>query len=294
MDITWHAKHLQVRKMAAIPLILAAFFATVLVVRGVPMSLEFSSGTMISYRDLENRPDTGAVEHVLGALLNADVKADAIQDPTTMKFGLDIQTTRVLDENLKDQTQRALAAQFGIQGAPDVLPFEPALSKAYQMQAVWAIVGALVAMAVILLFVFRRKLSLMMLPCVCLNMLAALGGMALFQVQFSLASLAGILLLIGYSVDTNILLGMRVLKRVGGEVRERVADAMKTGFMITGTTIATMVAVNLLVTHPQIDQLSAALVFGLIADLFNTWFLNAGVMIRYAERVGRKEYYVAL
>jgi len=69
---------------------------------------------------------------------------------------------------------------------------------------------------------------------------------------------------------------------------------VKTGFMITGTTIATMAAVNLLVTNASIDQLSIVIVFGLIGDLFNTWFLNAGMLIRYAERKKGKEYYVSL
>ncbi len=294
MDITWHAKHLKVRHMVAIPIVLAIFFATIVILRGVPKSLEFSSGTLISYHDLDNRPDANAVEQALGTLFGVEVKADVTQDPATSKYGLDIQTTKVLDENMENQTLQMLSQQFGILGAPDVTPFEPALSEAYMKQTVWAVLGALIAMGVILLIVFRRKVSLTMLPCVVLNMVAAFGGMALFQVQFSLASLAGFLLLIGYSIDTNILLGMSVLRRVGGDVRERVANVMKTGFMITGTTIATMAVVNLFVTNASIDQLSIVIVFGLIADLFDTWFLNAGVLIHYAEHKKGKEYYVSL
>jgi len=280
--------------MVAIPIVIAIFFATIVALRGVPASLEFSSGTLISYHNLDNRPDANGVEQALGTLFGADVKADVTQDPATSKFGLDIQTTKVLDENLENQTVQMLSQQFGIQGTHDITPFEPALSEAYMKQTVLAIVGALIAMGVILLVVFRRKVSLTMLPCIALNMIAAFGGMALFQMQFSLASLAGFLLLIGYSIDTNILLGMSVLRRVGGEVRERVANAVKTGFMITGTTIATMVVVNIFVTNASIDQLSIVIVFGLIADLFDTWFLNAGILIRHAEHKKEKEYYVSL
>jgi preprotein translocase subunit SecF len=280
--------------MITIPIVLAIFFSTIVALRGVPMSLDFSSGTLVSYHNLDNRPDANGIEQALVTLYGAEVKADVTQDPSTSKFGLDIQTTKVLDENLENQTVGMLSQQFGIQGIPDITPFEPALSEAYMKQTVLAIVGALIAMGVILLIVFRRKVSLAMLPCVVLNMIAAFGGMALFQVQFSLASLAGFLLLVGYSIDTNILLGMSVMRRVGGEVRERVANAMKTGFMITGTTIATMAVVNLFVTNASIDQLSIVIVFGLIADLFNTWFLNAGILIRHAGRKKGKEHYVSL
>jgi preprotein translocase subunit SecF len=67
---------------------------------------------------------------------------------------------------------------------------------------------------------------------------------------------------------------------------------MKTGFTITSTTLLTMLAVNLFVTNASLDQLSIVLVFGLAADLLNTWFLNAGILLRYLSK--KKTYYVAL
>lgn len=294
MDITWHTKHLKPRQMIAVPLVLAAFFAAVFFVRGVPMSIEFSSGTMISYRNLENSPNADTVESALSTVLAADVKAVTTQDSATGTFGLDIQTTKALDDNGREQVQRTMADQFGIQSTPEFYPIEPAISQTYLRGAMWAILFAFIAMFVIVLLVFRHKIVGMMLPCVALNMVWALGGLALLQMQFSLASLTGFLLMIGFSVDTNILLTTHLLKRVGGEPRERMANAMLTGFMITGTTLATMICINILVTNPSITQLATVLTFGLAGDLFNTWFLNGGALVWYTERQKRKEYYVSL
>jgi preprotein translocase subunit SecF len=187
-----------------------------------------------------------------------------------------------------------MADQFGIQSTPEFYPIEPAISQAYLRGAMWAILFAFIAMFVILLLVFRHKIVGMMLLCVGLNMVWALGGLALLQFQFSLASLTGFLLMIGFSVDTNILLTTHVLKRVGGEPRERMATAMRTGFTITGTTLATMICINILVTNPAITQLATVLTFGLAGDLFNTWFLNSGALIWYMEHQKKKEYYVSL
>ncbi len=130
MDLTWTAKHLKVRHMVTIPIVLAIFFATIVALRGVPKSLEFSSGTLISYHNLDNRPDASGVEQALGTLFGADVRVDVTQDPATAKYGIDIQTTKVLDENLENQTVQMLSQQFGIQETPDLTPFEPALSEA--------------------------------------------------------------------------------------------------------------------------------------------------------------------
>lgn len=292
MDITWHTKHLKPRQMIAIPLVLAAFFAAVFFIRGVPMSIEFSSGTMITYRNLENSPNADAVETALRAAFSAEVKA--VPTLTDNQYGLEIQTTKVLDENGKEILQRTMTERFGIKSMPEIDPIEPAESRSYFVGAMWAILCAFIAMFVIVLLVFRHKIVGGMLLCVALNMVWGLGGLALLQMQFSLAALTGFLLMIGFSVDTNILLTTHVLKRVGGEPRERMANAMLTGFMITGTSLATMICINVLVTNPSITQLATVLTFGLAGDLFNTWFLNGGGLIWYAERQKRKEYYVSL
>jgi len=64
--------------------------------------------------------------------------------------------------------------------------------------------------------------------------------------------------------------------------------------MITGTSLATMICINILVTNPSITQLVTVLTFGLAGDLVNTWFLNGGALVWYTERQKRKEYYVSL
>jgi preprotein translocase subunit SecF len=294
MDITWHTKHLKPRQMIAIPLVLAAVFAAVFLIRGVPMSIEFSSGTMITYRNLENSPNADAVESALSTVLAADVKAVITQDSAAGTFGLDIQTTKALDDNGREQVQRTMADQFGIQSTPEFYAIEPAISQTYLRGAMWAIILSFIAMFVIVLIVFRHRIVGIMLPCVALNMVWALGGLALFQMQFSLATLSGFLLMIGFSIDTNILLTEHLLRRVGGEPRERMATAMLTGWMITGTSLVTMICINILVTNAAITQLVTVLTFGLAGDLFNTWFLNGGVLIWYMERKKRKEYYVSL
>jgi preprotein translocase subunit SecF len=132
-----------------------------------------------------------------------------------------------------------------------------------------------------------------MVLCVAFDALGALGGMALFQVPFSFGSIAALLMIIGYSVDTDILLSNHMLKRFGSEARERAADAMKTGLMTTGTTIVALVAINILTTASLLFELSIVMIFGLIADVINTWFLNVGVLLRNIERQQRGEYYVS-
>jgi preprotein translocase subunit SecF len=280
------------RRMVLIPLALAACMCLFILLLGLPMSLEFSSGTLISYQGLENRPDAASIERSLQGMLQKEVKAEVTTDPVTGKFGLDIQTTALLYENGEKENQvLALLSGFGLEN-PSILPYEPALGRIYKRQAVEGILIASLAIGLCLLFVYRRKVTLLTVPCVLLDLVAAVGGMCLTRTPLSLASLAGLLLLLGYGVDTNVLLTTYVLKRFEGEPEERVASSMKTGFTITITTLLTMLAVNLFVTNSSLDQLSTVLVFGLAADLLNTWFLNAGILLRHASK--RRIYHVSL
>ena len=95
-------------------------------------------------------------------------------------------------------------------------------------------------------------------------------------------------MLIGYSVDTDILLTTRILKRQNGTVTERGLDAMKTGITMAAAAIAAMGSL-LIVTKffmPSAEILSniaAVMVIGLVADVLVTWLMNLGILRWYLE-----------
>jgi len=294
MDATWHVKHLSSRLMIAIPLLLAALLAVAILVRGIPLSTDFKEGTLIRVRGLDNAPDAGADEQTIKGLLATDVSVKVTEDTSlvTGRFGLDIEIGRVINENEENQVIGVLSTEFA--GAELETSFKgSAITSIFKEQAWEAVVGAFIGMVVILFIAFRHSAAVgIMVLCVALDALVALGGMAIFQIPLSFGSIAGLLMIIGYSVDTDILLSNHMLKRFGGDARSRAADAMKTGLMTGGTTIAALVAINLLTTASLLYELSAAMIFGVLGDLVNTWFLNVGVLLRHIERRQRREYYV--
>lgn len=297
MDITWPVKHMNSRQMIAVSLVLAAILAAAIFVRGVPMSMEFKGGTLIRVRELENSPDAGAIEPRIKEFLGAEVDVKSTEDRTrlTGKFGLDVETGKVLSDNDKAQLREILSEEFGVVGSYSAESAGPIITSVYKEQAQWAVIAAVIAMAVLLFTTFRHGLTVgVILLCIGLDMLGVVGCMAAFEVPLSLASVAGMLMLVGYLVDTHILLSVRVLKRLGGEVRERMADAMKTGLMMSGTTLIAVAAINVITITPALYQLTAVLIFGILVGIINTWFLNAGMVLWYAERQKKREYYVSI
>jgi len=109
-------------------------------------------------------------------------------------------------------------------------------------------------------------------------------------IELSLATVAALLMLIGYSVDSDILLTMRVLKRQG-KLEEKLAGAFRTGIIMTTTTITAILAMWLVALLGQITviwEIATVLLIGLVADLINTWLTNAAIIKWYVlNRGGR-------
>ena len=82
--------------------------------------------------------------------------------------------------------------------------------------------------------------SFAIILCAVSDVLLALAVFNLMGLKLNTAGVAAFLMLVGYSIDTDILLSVRVLKRKEGTVFDRVIDAMKTGMMMS---LAALIAV---------------------------------------------------
>ena len=165
----------------------------------------------------------------------------------------------------------------------------PILSKQSLNQVYYALAFAFIFMSITVFIIFRNFVPSMAVILAALSdIIIAIGGMSLFGIPLSLASVGALLMLIGYSVDTDILLTTRVLKRREGTVTERALDAMKTGLTMAAAAIGSMAALYLVVVlfipYAQVlADIAAVLIIGLVADVLATWLMNLGILRWYME-----------
>lgn len=165
----------------------------------------------------------------------------------------------------------------------------PLLSKQSVTQVYYALAFAFLFMSITVFIIFRHIVpSIAVILAALCDIIIAIGGMSLFGIPLSLASVGALLMLIGYSVDTDILLTTRVLKRREGTIIERAKDAMGTGFTMAAAAIGSMVALYLVVLFLMpnaeiLDQIAAVLIIGLVADVLATWLMNLGILRWYME-----------
>jgi preprotein translocase subunit SecF len=167
----------------------------------------------------------------------------------------------------------------------------PALSTHFIGVAINVVILAVVLSLVLVFFFFRSVApSLAVLMGALSDILIAMGAMGLLGIPLTLASFAALLMLVGFSLDTDILLTTRLLKRKG-DPRENAFDAMKTGLTMSVMAVIAFIALFILAafTHiPTYYEISAVALAGLVGDMFATWGIN-GVMILHHVESRRRE-----
>lgn len=122
------------------------------------------------------------------------------------------------------------------------------------------------------------------------NMIITLSIINMLGVKVSSAGIAAFLMLLGYSIDTDILLTSRVLKRpVGTSIFAAVLDAMKTGLTMSAAGLSATTIAFFISESPVIKQIMLILILGLLMDLLITWIQSAGLLRWYLEHKETKE-----
>lgn len=164
------------------------------------------------------------------------------------------------------------------------------LGSSFFKQAILAVIAAFVLMSIVIYIYFREPLPCFYAVfCVFGDMLFALAIFDLLNLRLTTAGVAAFLMLIGYSIDTDILLTTRVLKRKEGTVPERMATAIPTGLTMTLAAMAAIIVAYFATTSESLRQIMFVLGWGLVGDLVYTWLFNASLLRMYVEKKESKE-----
>ena len=160
----------------------------------------------------------------------------------------------------------------------------PSFADSTQRLAFLGIIAAFVGMTIMIFILFRSPI-----PCLAVvlsafsDIIVPIALMNLVGIKLSLGTVAALLMLIGYSVDSDILLTNQVLRRRGA-FYESTYRAMRTGITMTLTSLSAMTVMAIAATIFGIDLLAAigtVLAFGLATDLMNTYLFNVGLLRWY-------------
>jgi preprotein translocase subunit SecF len=164
-----------------------------------------------------------------------------------------------------------------------------ALGESFFKETFKAIIISFIFMALVVFIYFRVPIPcLAVILCAFCDIIETVAVVNLLGVKLSTAGVAAFLMLIGYSVDTDMLLTARVLRRKEGLLVDKIAGAIKTGFMMNIIAIGAVIVGLLLAQSDVLKQIMLILLIGLIFDMVNTWIQNAGLLKMYVEGKEKK------
>lgn len=159
------------------------------------------------------------------------------------------------------------------------------LGENFYRQLVIAVTISFILMSIVIFILFRTFIpSIAVIFAALADIVMTLAVVNILGIKLSVAGIAAFLMLIGYSVDTDILLTTRVLKKRGSTVNQRIYSSFKTGIFMTITGLVAVLPAFLIVTGlpDSFRQIFLILTFGLFADIINTWLTNASIIKWYA------------
>jgi preprotein translocase subunit SecF len=271
------------RQLAAVPLAILAVALLVIagwyVATGSPVNqgIEFTGGTEMQI--VVNGSPADAEQQIQEAF---SAEPESIRSvPTEDLYIVTFQTEGEGGVDPGTLTTEAEEAGFEVRSSSSV---SASFGGDTQRLALGGVLAAFAGMSVLVFAMFRTFVpSVAVVVSAFSDIAIPLALMNVLGIELSLGTVAALLMLIGYSVDSDILLNNHILRR-SGDFYESTYRAMRTGVTMTLTSIAAMIVMTITATAFGIQLLAAigtVLVFGLAADLLNTYMLNLSLLRWY-------------
>ncbi len=266
------------RQLVAIPLAVLALALVVLLVWalfvppvGTPVNpgIDFTGGTEMHVETTASQEEieaafTAEVESIQPIAAQENVYVVTFQSTDTEQIRGDAETA-----GFEIRSESTVSASFGA-GA--------------QTEALLGVAIAFLGMSVLVFLMFRTFVpSIAVVASAFSDIVVPLALMNLFGIDLSLATVAALLMIIGYSVDSDLVLNNHILRR-RGDFYESAHRAMQTGVTMTTTSLAAMSVMTIvayLLNVPLLPEIGIVLVFGLLADLMNTYLMNMSLLRWY-------------
>ncbi|ELY44307.1 protein translocase subunit SecF [Natronorubrum sulfidifaciens] len=271
------------RQLAAVPLAVLAVALLVLtgsfLMTGTPVQLgmDFAGGSELTVQT------TSSEEEIANAFDEEPESVQAVTAPETDNQYI-VQFTSTDLSSLTEQAEQNLEQD----GDADIVQLESTVSESFgaqtQQTALLGIAVAFLGMSVLAFLLFRTFVpSIAIVASAFSDLVIPLAFMSITGISLSLGTVAALLMLIGYSVDSDILLNNHILRR-GGSFYESTNRAMETGVTMTVTSMAAMLVMGISAWLFGVELLASIgiiLFVGLAADLMNTYMLNLSLLRWY-------------
>jgi preprotein translocase subunit SecF len=284
------------RKWAyGISLAFSAIGLIVLLIRGVNYSVEFTGGTLIQV-ETRQPADVGALRDALRArgIPNAEIQTfgsdrEIVVRARVAREGTDANDTQATAEAVG----QALDATLGV-GTYQILRTEavgPKVGGELRQQAVLAILMSFIAVLAYLAYRFEWRFGVAAIVATAHDIIAAIAFIGLVRLEVSLFVVAGLLTIVGYSLNDTIVIFDRIRENLHLRKREGLASILNRSInetlprtFFTGTTaLGSLLALSIL-GGDVVRPFSLLMLFGVIVGTFSSIYIASPVLLAIETR----------
>jgi preprotein translocase subunit SecF len=298
MRLLAHANYdfLRRRKIAyLITLVLTIPGLIYVLIRGVNYSVEFTGGTLMQVQ-AENPVDVSAVRAALAArgIEGAEIQAfgsdrELVIRARVAKAGTDADDTQATAAAL----QEALDAALG-KGAYTILRTEavgPKVGGELREKAAMAILLSFVAVLLYLAYRFEWRFGVAAVLATAHDILASIAFIGIVRLEVSLFVVAGLMTIIGYSLNDTIVIFDRIRENLHLRKRDQFEDILNRSInetlprtVFTGSTaLGSLLALSIL-GGDVVRPFALLMLFGVIVGTFSSIFIAAPALLEIEKR----------
>lgn len=215
----------------------------------------------------------------------SDVSVRKLTDLRTNKVNSFIIETSAKPEEIQPTIEKLL--NYKLNEKNSSIEFTgSSLSKNFYKQLIAALIISFILMSLVVFLLFRTFIpSIAVIFAAFADIVMSLALVNILGMKISAAGIAAFLMLIGYSVDTDILLTSRALRKKELSLNQRIYSAFKTGILMTLTALIAVTPIFFITSGipDSFRQIFIILAIGLFSDILNTWLTNAGLIKWYCE-----------
>lgn len=266
-----------------------------LLLRGVNYSVEFTGGTLIQV-ETERPTDVGALRNALQSrgIEGAEIQTfgsdrEIVVRARVARAGSDANDTQATAEAVG----QALDATLGA-GTYRILRTEavgPKVGGELRQQAVFAILMSFLAVLAYLAYRFEWRFGVAAVIATAHDIVAALAFIGLARLEVSLFVVAGLLTIVGYSLNDTIVIFDRIRENLHRRKREGFESILNRSInetlprtFFTGTTaVGSLVALSVL-GGDVVRPFALLMLFGVIVGTFSSVYIAAPVLLAIETR----------
>jgi preprotein translocase subunit SecF len=266
-----------------------------LLFRGVNYSVEFTGGTLIQV-ETQQPADVGTLRNALQArgIENAEIQTfgsdrEIVVRARVARAGSDANDTQATAEAVG----QALDATLGA-GKYQIMRTEavgPKVGGELRQQAVLAILMSFIAVLAYLAYRFEWRFGIAAIVATAHDIIAAIAFIGLARLEVSLFVVAGLLTIVGYSLNDTIVIFDRIRENLHLLKRESLASILNRSInetlprtFFTGTTaLGSLLALSIL-GGDVVRPFALLMLFGVIVGTFSSIYIASPVLLAIETR----------